>query len=206
MLNDVTEILLRIDEGDRSAIDELLPEVYDALRRIAQERMNAERRDHTLQATALVNEAYLRLVNPKSPLKWESRGQFFAAAAEAMRRILVEHARARLRQKRGGDFDRAELPGEIADYRLSPQQMLEFDEALDLLAQKNAVRAEVVKLRCFAGLDREQLSNTLGVSLATIDRHWAVAKVWLYQQLHAGEATDPALNANPSGSDGSRHG
>ena len=203
MSNDVTEILLRIDQGDRSAIDELLPEVYDALRRMAQQRMNSERRDHTLQATALVNEAYLRLVNPKSTLKWESRGQFFAAAAEAMRRILVEHARARLTQKRGGDLDRAELPDEIADYRLTPQQMLEFNEAVELLEEKNPVRAKVVKLRCFAGLDREQLSNTLGVSLMTIDRHWAVAKVWLYQQLHDGTAVDSTLQEHPSSSKGS---
>lgn len=203
MSNEVTKILLRIDEGDRSAIDELLPEVYDALRRIAQERMNSERRDHTLQATALVNEAYLRLINPKSPLKWESRGHFFAAAAEAMRRILVEHARARLTQKRGGELDRAELPDEIADYRLSPQQMLEFNEAIERLAEKNPVRAEVVKLRCFVGLDREQLSNALGVSLMTVDRHWAVAKVWLYQQLHDGETVDSFQKARPSGSEGS---
>lgn len=203
MSNEVTKILLRIDEGDRSAIDELLPEVYDALRRIAQERMNSERRDHTLQATALVNEAYLRLINPKSPLKWESRGHFFAAAAEAMRRILVEHARARLTQKRGGELDRAELPDEIADYRLSPQQMLEFNEAIERLAEKNPVRAEVVKLRCFVGLDREQLSNALGVSLMTVDRHWAVAKVWLYQQLHDGETVGSFQKARPSGSEGS---
>jgi RNA polymerase sigma factor (TIGR02999 family) len=189
MSNDVTQILVRIDSGDRAAIDELLPKVYENLRSMARQRMAQERCEHTLQATALVNEAYLRLVNPKSPLKWESRGQFFAAAAEAMRRILVEHARSRLRQKRGGDRSREELPTELGDYRLSPTQMLDFNEAIERLAALDPIKAEVVKLRCFAGLDREQLSNALGVSLATVDRHWAFAKVWLYQQLQGLDGT-----------------
>lgn len=187
MPNDVTQILVRIDSGDRAAIDELLPKVYENLRSMARQRMAQERCEHTLQATALVNEAYLCLVNPTSPLKWESRGQFFAAAAEAMRRILVEHARGRLSQKRGGERGREELPPELGDYRLSPAQMLDFDEAIERLAELDPVKAEVVKLRCFAGLDREHLSDALGISLATVDQRWVFAKVWLYKQWHGSD-------------------
>lgn len=198
MPNDVTQILVRIDSGDRAAIDELLPKVYENLRSMARQRMAQERCEHTLQATALVNEAYLCLVNPTSPLKWESRGQFFAAAAEAMRRILVEHARGRLSQKRGGERGREELPPELGDYRLSPAQMLDSDEAIECLAGLDPIKAEVdksrsrrkpksIKLRCFAGLDREHLSDALGISLATVDQRWVFAKVWLYKQWHGSD-------------------
>jgi RNA polymerase sigma factor (TIGR02999 family) len=188
-MEDVTQILHRIDQGDRSAIDQLLPEVYEELRKIARGRMAGERKDHTLQPTALVSEAYLRLVNPQSPLQWESRRHFFAAAAEAMRRILIEHARERLRQKRGGDRARADIDAAtIAD--TEPARLLEFDEVLSKLAAFDARKAELVKLKCFAGLDREALSNALGISLTTVDRDWAFAKVWLFRELNTS-------NANP---------
>lgn len=182
-MQDVTRILVRIDGGDRAAVDELLPRVYEELQIMARAHMANERAGHTLQPTALVNEAYLRLVNPASPLRWESRGHFFAAAAEAMRRILVEYARQRLGKQRGGDRERVDFPSCVADYRLSPEQMLEFSDAIERLAQVDPRKAELVKLRCFAGLGREQLSNALDLSLATIDRYWAFCKVWLYREL-----------------------
>lgn len=183
-MKDVTQILVRIDGGDRDAIDELLPKVYDELQVMARAQMASERAGHTLQPTALVNEAYLRLVNPNSPLRWESRGHFFAAAAEAMRRILVECARQRLGKQRGGDRQRVDLPTNLPEYRLTPQQMLEFNDAIDRLAELDHQKAELVKLRCFAGMDREQLSNAMALSVATVDRYWAFAKVWLYRELH----------------------
>lgn len=183
MTNDVTKILSRIDDGDRAAVDELLPRVYAELKNLAQAQMAKERGNHTLQATALVHEAYLRLVRPSSPLEWKSRGHFFAAAAEAMRRILVEHARRRLGKQRGGDRQRKELSDAIPDYRLDPELMIEFNDALDRLAERDPTKALLVKLRFFAGFDREQLGNALGISLATVDRHWAFVKVWLYREL-----------------------
>jgi len=183
--NDVTQILVRIDDGDRSAVDELLPRVYAELQNMAHAQMANERANHTLQATALVHEAYLRLVQPSSPLEWKSRGHFFAAAAEAMRRILVEHARRRLGKQRGGDRQRIELPEALPDYRLSPELMIEFNDAIDRLAEQDSIRAQLVKLRFFAGFDREQLGNALGISLAAVDRHWAFVKVWLYRELNA---------------------
>ena len=188
-MKDVTQILVRIDGGDRDAIDELLPKVYDELQVMARAQMASERAGHTLQPTALVNEAYLRLVNPNSPLRWESRGHFFAAAAEAMRRILVEYARRRLGKQRGGDRQRVDLPSFLPEYRLSAEQLLDFSDAIDRLAQEDPRKAELVKLRCFTGLDREQLSNALGISLATVDRYWAFAKVWLYRELSEGQDT-----------------
>lgn len=190
MTKDVTQILVRIDEGDRDAIDELLPEVYDELQIMARAQMASERAGHTLQPTALVSEAYLRLVNPNSPLRWESRGHFFAAAAEAMRRILIEHARRRNGKQRGGDRQRVELPSFLPEYRLSADQLLEFSDAIDRLAQEDPRKAELVKLRCFAGFDREQLSNAMGISIATVDRLWAFSKVWLYRELHDEEVED----------------
>ena len=183
MSDDVTQILIRIDGGDRAAVDELLPKVYEELQIMARAQMNQERVSHTLQPTALVNEAYLRLVKPTSPLRWESRGHFFASAAEAMRRILVEYARQRLGKQRGGDRRRVDFPSHVPEYRLSPEQMLEFSEAIDRLAELDPRKAELVKLRCFAGLDREQISNALELSLATVDRFWAFCKVWLYREL-----------------------
>jgi len=183
MSTDVTEILIRIDDGDSSAVDELLPRVYAELQNLARAQMANERANHTLQATALVHEAYLRLVQTSSPLEWKSRGHFFAAAAEAMRRILVDHARRRLGKQRGGDRQRMELPDTLPDYRLSPDLMIDFNDAIDRLADRDPIKAQMLKLRFFAGLDREQLGNVLGISLASVDRHWAFVKVWLYREL-----------------------
>ncbi len=185
MTNDVTQILVRIDDGDRAAVDELLPRVYAELQNLAHAQMANERANHTLQATALVHEAYLRLVQPSSPLEWKSRGHFFAAAAEAMRRILVEHARRRLGKQRGGDRQRMELPDALPDHRLAPELLIEFNDAIDRLAERDPTKAQLVKLRFFAGFDREQLGNALGISVATVDRYWAFVKVWLYRELAA---------------------
>lgn len=199
---DITQILVRIDSGDRAAVDELLHNVYAELQRMARAQMALERVGNTLQPTALVNEAYLRLVNPEASLQWQSRGHFFASAAEAMRRILVEHARQRLTKKRGDDHRRVDLPYQIPDYRLTPQQMLDLSEAIDRLAEEDPRKAELVKLRCFAGLDREELASVLDISLATVDRHWAFAKVWLYRELSRLATGDDAHNDPPTLDDG----
>ncbi|MFO0808812.1 MAG: ECF-type sigma factor [Gemmataceae bacterium] len=183
-MNDVTRILSAIEEGDPHAAAQLLPLVYDELRRLAAQRMAHEAPGQTLQATALVHEAYLRLVDANALKHWDSRGHFFAAAAEAMRRILVESARRRQSGKHGGgrqriDLDRAEAPA-----TLPTDDLLALDDALDLLAKEDATKAELVKLRCFAGLSHQEAAEALGLSRATADRYWAYAKSWLYCKLY----------------------
>ncbi len=176
----MTQILEQAKAGHARATEQLLPLVYNELRRIAHAQMKGERRDHTLQATALVHEAYLKLVGNDTPVHWESRGHFFKAAAEAMRRLLIDHARARLAEKRGGDHSREELPEIVLSNQLSPEQLIHFDEVLERFCAEDPVKGQLVKLRCFAGLDREALSNALGISLATVDRYWKFAKLRLY--------------------------
>jgi RNA polymerase sigma factor (TIGR02999 family) len=193
----VTQILQQAEAGDPKATAQLLPLVYGELRRIAQSQMNGERPDHTLQATALVHEAYLKLVGQESLLRWESRGHFFKAAAEAMRRLLVDHARSRLAKKRGGDLIREELPEIVLSNQLSAEQIVEFDEILERFCDEDPVKGELVKLRCFAGLDREALSNALSISLATVDRYWQYAKLRIYCELT--EASDPATRPSAEG-------
>jgi RNA polymerase sigma factor (TIGR02999 family) len=182
-MNDVTRTLSAIEQGDSRAADQLLPLVYDELRRLAARRLAQERPGQTLQPTALVNEAYLRLVGPAEDRRWDSRGHFFAAAAEAMRRILVENARRKRRLKRGGDRRRIDLDQlrPVADS--APDDLLALDEALTRLAARDPRRAELVKLRFFAGLSMPEAARALGLSLATAERHWTFARTWLYAEL-----------------------
>jgi RNA polymerase sigma factor (TIGR02999 family) len=201
-MSDVTQILDAIDQGDPTAAEQLLPLVYDELRKLAAQKLAHEMPGQTLQATALVHEAYLRLVGDQGPntkhqapsaidqppIHWQSRGHFFAAAAEAMRRILVERARQRRSEKHGGklqrlDFDAAQSVAEAPD-----DELLAVDEALDLLAAEDRVKAELVKLRCFAGLSHQEAAEALGISRTTADRYWAYAKSWLYCKLNEPES------------------
>ena len=182
----VTHLLQRAGDGDRSAVDELLPLVYDQLRRDAQLRMAGERADHTLQATALVHEAYLRLVGERR-VPWQNRAHFYSAAAEAIRRILLDHAKARARQKRGGG--RRRVPLSIADVAesWSFQETLSLDDALCRLGERDPAIGEVVRLRFFAGLSVEQTAEALGVSKATVKRRWEFGRTWLFRELKQGE-------------------
>jgi RNA polymerase sigma factor (TIGR02999 family) len=187
-MNDVTRILSAIDGGDPHAAEQLLPLVYDELRQLAAARLAQEKPGQTLQATALVHEAYLRLVGAENQQQWDSRGHFFAAAAEAMRRILVEQARKKARFKRGGDLQRvAHHDSEIA--MASPDSTetdtLALDEALTRLSEQHPEKARLVQLRYFAGLTVDQAAAALGISPATADRQWAYARVWLLREMSA---------------------
>jgi RNA polymerase sigma factor (TIGR02999 family) len=181
-MGDVTRILEQIRGGDASAPGQLLHEVYGELRRLAGGQLARERRGQTLQATALVHEAYLRLLGGASP-QWNSRGHFFAAAAEAMRRILVETARRKQRQKHGGGQGRVDLDSECLVEPAPAVDILALDMALDKLAASDPQKAQVVKLRFFAGLTMPEVAEALGISLATAERHWAFARSWLYAEL-----------------------
>jgi RNA polymerase sigma factor (TIGR02999 family) len=182
-MNDVTWILKQIDAGDPSAAEHLLPLVYDELRKLAAARLAHEAPGQTLQATALVHEAYLRLVDVERAQRWDSRGHFFAAAAEAMRRILVESARRKASRKHGGERVRIDLDERWTLEPDRPEDLLALDEALERLAAEDAVKAELVKLRCFAGLSHQQAADALGLSRTTADRYWAYAKARLYCDL-----------------------
>jgi len=182
-MSDVTRILEWIEQGDGIAAEELLPQVYDALRSLALEKMANERPGQTLQATALVHEAYLRLVDVKRAQHWNSRGHFFAAAAEAMRRILLENARGKARTKRGGDWRRVDFEKLDVTTSVSPDQLVALDDALVRLQALDHVAAELVKLRYFAGLALDQAAEALGVATATAYRHWAYARAWLHTEL-----------------------
>jgi RNA polymerase sigma factor (TIGR02999 family) len=185
-MNEVTRILNAIEQGEPKAAEELLPLVYDELRKLAAFRLAQESPGQTLQATALVHEAYLRLVDTDKGQLWESRGHFFAAAAEAMRRILVESARRKKSRKRGGQLQRADFD-EGLTLTSSPDEMLALDEALDKLAREDPVKAELVKLRCFAGLSHQEAARVLGISRPTADRYWAYAKSRLYCEIYEPE-------------------
>ena len=180
-----SEILQLLNGADPQASSQILPLVYDELRELARRRMAREPAGHTLQATALVHEAYLR-VRGDGDARWDGRGHFFAAAAEAMRRILVEAARRRKSGKRGGGWERITLSGLVGDdERVSDQLLLDLDDALRELEKKDPVRSDVVKLRYFAGLTVEQAAETLGISPATVKRHWTVARAWLCGRVDA---------------------
>jgi RNA polymerase sigma factor (TIGR02999 family) len=180
---DVTQILSRIEAGEPSASEELLPLVYDELRRLASARLSHEKPGQTLQATALVHEAFLRLVGVDTAKHWDSRGHFFAAAAEAMRRILVDNARRKQRLKRGGGWQRLDAePSEHISIE-TDGDLLALDEALDKLAAQDAESAEVVKLKYFAGLTIPQIAELFGVTSRTIDRRWAYARSWLRREV-----------------------
>ena len=178
-MNDVTQILSAIEHGDARAVDKLLPHVYGELRALAQHQMSGERTEHTLQATALVHEAYLRLVGVEN-LSWANRGHFFRAAAEAMRRILIEHARKRGRVKRGGRLTHVSLDALELAVGENSGSFLVLDDAIRRLSEHDARAAEVVRLRFFAGLDIEQTAKVLDVSPMTVKREWRFARVWLY--------------------------
>jgi RNA polymerase sigma factor (TIGR02999 family) len=194
-MSDVTQILSAIEQGHPHAAAQLLPLVYDELRQLAAAKLAQEKPGQTLQATALVHEAYLRLVaspgreSGASNQRWDSRGHFFAAAAEAMRRILVENARRKRRARHGGGRRRLDLDGLDLMDEEACAWLVALDEALEKLAAEEEVVAAVVKLRYFAGLTVEQTAATLGLSVRTANRHWAYAKAWLYQELRRqGEA------------------
>jgi RNA polymerase sigma factor (TIGR02999 family) len=183
-MSDVTQILSAIEQGDPRAADQLLPLVYDELRRLAARRLAQEKPGQTLQPTALVHEAYLRLVaslqrEHQDEPPWDSRGHFFAAAAEAMRRILVESARRKKRAKHGGDRQRVDLEDQDVPVRPRPDEILALDEALTRLAEEDPEAAQVVQLHFFAGLSIDQAAKALGVSRATAYRHWSYARAWL---------------------------
>jgi RNA polymerase sigma factor (TIGR02999 family) len=180
---DVTQILNAIEQGDPHAADELLPRVYDELRKLAAAKLAGEKPGQTLQPTALVHEAYLRLVGGEQASSWNSRGHFFAAAAESMRRILVEQARKRARLKRGGDRQRLDLDALQLSVPEAAVELLALDEALTELAHKHPDKAALVKLRYFAGLTVDEAAHSLGISTSTADRHWTFARAWLYRRI-----------------------
>jgi RNA polymerase sigma factor (TIGR02999 family) len=186
-MNDVTRILTAIDGGDPRAAEQLLPLVYEELRKLAAARLAHEKPGQTLQATALVHEAYLRLVGDDPKEHWDSRGHFFAAAAEAMRRIVVETARRKKRTKHGGGRERVEV--ELADLptRLPPDDLIALDEALGQLSEIDPVKARLVTLRYFAGLTIEKAAEALNISRVTAHRYWTFARAWLHQRTTGGE-------------------
>ena len=186
-MSDVTRILSAIEQGDPRAAEQLLPLVYEELRKLAGQRLAEEKPGQTLQATALVHEAYIRLVDVEKAQHWNSRGHFFAAAAEAMRRILVENARRKRRLRHGGGRQRLDLEELDVMDESGSENLLALDEALEKLAAEQEVTAKVVKLRYFAGLTIQQTAEALGISVRTANRHWAFARAWLYQEISKGE-------------------
>jgi len=182
-MNDVTQILSRIESGDPTAGEQLLPLVYDELRKLAAARLAQEKPGQTLQATALVHEAYLRLVDVNQAQNWNSRGHFFAAAAEAMRRILINRARDKNRLKRGGHNRKIDLESIELAIDAPDDDLIAIDEAIARLANENQSCADLVKLRFFAGLSLKEAATALGVSTSTADRYWAYARAWLFAAL-----------------------
>ncbi len=183
-MTDVTQILNAIEKGNAQAAAQLLPLVYEELRRLASQKLDRERPGHTLDATALVHEAYLRLIGASEPRVYRDRGHFFAAAASAMRRILIDLARRRHAEKRGGDQFQHQL-GEL----LAPQdddELLALNEALNRLAAEDPLKARLVELRYFAGLTGDQAADILGISASTADRHWSYARAWLQTAVRGG--------------------
>jgi RNA polymerase sigma factor (TIGR02999 family) len=190
-MTDITGILSAIEQGDPNAAEQLLPLVYDELRKLAAQKLAQEIPGQTLQATALVHEAYLRLVDDKRASHWDSRGHFFAAAAEAMRRILIDQARRKQSRKRGGDRRRVEL--DAAALVAAPDEdpaenLLALDDALRQFEAEEPLKARLVKLRYFAGLPLPEAAQALGISVATAKRHWVYARSWLYGKVQEREA------------------
>ena len=184
-MSEVTRILSDVEQGDPRAAERLLPLIYDELRRLAAQKLAQERPDNTLQATALVHEAYLRLVGTEEVHTWNSRGHFFAAAAEAMRRILVDAARRKKRPKHGGDRSRVDWEDASSVAEAPPEDFESLDNALTKLAAEDPAKAELVKLRFFAGLTMPDVASVMNISLATAERHWTYARTWLYAELRA---------------------
>lgn len=190
-MNDLSQTLSAIEAGDPHAAEQLLPLVYDELRKLAAQKMAQEEAGQTLQATGLVHEAYLRLVDVEKTPHWNSRGHFFAAAAEAMRRILIDRAREKLALKRGGDRKRLPLEEVDPPAGTPPEDLLALDEALEQLTRLDPSAGQLVKLRYFAGLSVEQAAEALNLSTATAYRHWTFARAWLHSQV-AGKPSDSA--------------
>jgi RNA polymerase sigma factor (TIGR02999 family) len=188
-MSEVTRILSAIEQGDPSAAEQLLPLVYDELRQLAGQMLAQEKPGQTLQSTALVHEAYLRLVDTEDPQPWNSRGHFFAAAAEAMRRILVENARRKKRHKHGGDRERVETDLDGLTTRMTCREILALDEALEQLGSQDPVKARLVTLRYFGGMTIEQAAEVLNISRVTAHRYWTYARAWLHQKITGG--TEP---------------
>jgi RNA polymerase sigma factor (TIGR02999 family) len=193
-MTDISQILSQIERGDSAVAEQLLPLVYEELRKLAATKLAFEKPGQTLQATSLVHEAYVRLVESAPSRKWDSRGHFFAAMAEAMRRILVENARRKRSLKRGGDLARRD----IEQVQLAapeppepPEDLLALDVALIKLAESDSVKADLVKLRYFAGLTVEQAAGVLGISATTADRYWAYARAWLHREITCGDTPPP---------------
>lgn len=178
-MSDVTQVLAAIGRGDRQASADLLPLLYDELRKLAAHKLAAESSGQTLQATALVHEAYLRLVSGEEAHTWDNRGHFFAAAAEAMRRILIENARRKLRIKHGGELERVDLDADLIAAPDDPGRLIELDAALGKLAAEDPIAAKVVNLHFFAGLSLEEVGTLLGMSRASAYRQWSYARSWL---------------------------
>ncbi|MFO1007264.1 MAG: ECF-type sigma factor [Planctomycetaceae bacterium] len=183
-MDNITRILSSIDQGDPTAVDQLLPLVYEELRKLAAARLHREQPGQTLQATALVHEAWLRLVNVDGvPSNWNGRGHFFGAAAEAMRRILVEQARRKKRIKHGGEMERVELVDVPVLTVKATHDLLELDEALLKLEQQEPDKAKLVKLRYYAGLSNDEAASALGISPATASRYWSYSRAWLFGEI-----------------------
>jgi RNA polymerase sigma factor (TIGR02999 family) len=183
-VSELTVILERIDAGDPHAANEVLPLVYEELRKLAAQKMARENPGQTLQATALVHEAWLRLGGDEQP-EWKNRAHFFAAAAEAMRRILIDTARRKNYLRHGGGVERVNLDGLDLAASMDDKRLLALNEALDRLAEHDAEKAQVVKLRFFAGLTNEQAAKVLGVSEPTVKRYWAYARAWLFREMNS---------------------
>src|SRR5580765_1486872 len=181
-MSQLTRVLDEIQQGKEKAADELLPLVYEELRKLAAHKMAGEAPGQTLQPTALVHEAWLRLTGAESK-NWDSRGHFFAAAAEAMRRILIERARAKSRLRRGSRAEHVPLEHVTIASDDPPETVLAINEALDRLTARDPFKAEVVKMRYFVGLSQDEIAHALGVSVPTIRRHWAIARAWLYAEM-----------------------
>ena len=178
----ITELLAEWREGNQSALDELYPLVYDELHRLARRYMSRERKDHTLQTTALINEAYVRMVDQKN-VNWANRSHFFAISAQIMRRILIDHARRHAYAKRGGGAQQVSLEEVAAIAPNRGRELVRLDEALKTLAERDPRRCQVVELRYFGGLNNEEIAGVLHVSENTVTRDWNMARAWLYQQL-----------------------
>ena len=184
LVSELTVILQRLDAGEPRAADELLPLVYEELRKLASQKLARENPGQTLQATALVHEAWLRLGGDEQPA-WKNRAHFFSAAAEAMRRILIDNARRKKYLRHGGGVKRVNLDGLDLAASMDDEQLLALNEALDRLADHDSDKAQVVKLRFFAGLTNEQAAKSLGISEPTVKRHWAYARAWLFREMNS---------------------
>jgi RNA polymerase sigma factor (TIGR02999 family) len=198
-MSDVTRILSAIESGDPQAAEQLLPLVYDELRKLAAARLAQEKPGQTLQATALVHEAYLRLVGQATDQYWDHRGHFFAAAAEAMRRILIEGARRKAREIHGGDRLRVDIDLANMLSPMSSDELLALDEAMTRLAAEDPLRAKLVQLRFYAGLSNDEAASLLGISGVTAKRYWRYARAWLHREISKGDGPsqpDPAARAS----------